>query len=271
MLSEKSGPLGPEELAGYQRDGFVVRHSVLSQQECATWVAQVARAQGTALASIDLGAHEGEPVVGYTLDDNRFFDLAHITVQLEHDDLSGAVRVIEPIQDLIPAFNALIDDARLTAPMQQLVRDTSLSLWTAKLNVKSARSGSGFAWHQDAPYWTHDSDHVARLPNVMVLFEEATLENGCLRIIRGSHDRGLLPGCEDGRQLQGFYTHLQAFSNADEVALAAPAGSLIFFDPFCVHGSGPNLTDRGRSAVILTYQPGGYPTLKSRVLRPVVS
>ena len=30
---------------------------------------------------------------------------------------------------------------------------------TAKLNFKHPRVGSGFGWHQDAPYWFHDSDH----------------------------------------------------------------------------------------------------------------
>ena len=88
--------------------------------------------------------------------------------------------------------------------MKQLVPSERLGLWTAKLNFKHPRVGSGFGWHQDAPYWIHDSDHVEKLPNVMVMFDDAARSNGCLRVIDGSHRAGCLPGCDDGRQLAGF-------------------------------------------------------------------
>jgi ectoine hydroxylase-related dioxygenase (phytanoyl-CoA dioxygenase family) len=53
------------------------------------------------------------------------------------------------------------------------------------------------------------------------------------------------------------------------VALEVPAGSLVFFDPHIVHGSGPNTSEAPRRALILTYQPAGHPTLKSRQIRNI--
>jgi ectoine hydroxylase-related dioxygenase (phytanoyl-CoA dioxygenase family) len=96
------------------------------------------------------------------------------------------LRVVEPVNDLEPLFEQLLDEPRLCQPMKQLVPAEQLALWTAKLNFKHSQVGSGFGWHQDAPYWVHDSNHVEKLPNVMVLFDDASAENGCFRVIEGS-------------------------------------------------------------------------------------
>lgn len=205
----------------------------------------------------------------YHLDGAKFLDHEHITVQFEHAEATDQVRVIEPIHDLVPAFDTLVDDARLVQPMLGLVGHQHLALWTAKLNLKPAGCGSGFGWHQDSPYWIHDCGHVDRLPNVMVTLDPCTTDNGALQVIPGSHARGRLPGCTDARQLAGFYTDPTAFDVSAAETLAVPAGSCIFFSPHLVHGSGPNLSDQQRRAVIFTYQPGGFPALKSGQLRAV--
>ena len=74
--------------------------------------------------------------------------------------------------------------------------------------------------------------------NVMVLFDDANADNGCFRVIDESRKAGSFPGCEDGRQLQGFYTHPDCVDETAQVLIEASAGSAIFFDPHIVHGSG---------------------------------
>ncbi len=103
----------------------------------------------------------------------------------------------------------------------------------------------------------------------MLTFDDATLDNGCFQVIRGSHKLGCLPGTDNGTQLGGFFTDPGCFSEADAVPMVVPAGSLIFFSAHSVHGSGVNQSDRARRAIILTYQPGGHVALKSKQLRPV--
>ena len=95
----------------------------------------------------------------------------------------------------------------------------------------------------------------------MLNFDDST-DNGCLHLIRGTHKLGMLPGCNDGRQLAGFYTDPKYFDESDQVAVEVPAGSLVFFDPLIVHGSPANTSSRPRRGIILTYQPAHRPTLK---------
>jgi hypothetical protein len=257
-----------DELGNYKSHGYLVRRGVFTKTECEQLRLASDAVETQALKLADDGGHT-ITATNYCLDGNRFVDIEHITIQFEHDYDAGRLRVVEPVNDLSPKLDALIDDPRLWEPMRQLVDSAALSLWTAKLNLKHPMIGSGFGWHQDAPYWIHDSSHVHRLPNVMVFFDDATENNGCLRLVPGSHLHGYLPGCEDDRQLAGFYTNPSAVQLSAQVPIVAPAGSVVFFDPFIVHGSGPNLSQYPRRAMIVTYQPGGYPALKSGLVRPV--
>jgi ectoine hydroxylase-related dioxygenase (phytanoyl-CoA dioxygenase family) len=172
--------------------------------------------------------------------------------------------VVEPFHHLDPVFERLIADPRLVEPMCGLVGAERVALWTDKLNFKRPQQGSGFRWHQDSPYWAHASRHLDRLPNVMLALDAADEENGCLRVVRGSHRRGLLPGRQGDGVLGPLFTDPQAFDAREEVAAAMPAGSLLFFSPHTVHGSEPNRSDRARRACVLTYQPPGFDMFKRR-------
>jgi ectoine hydroxylase-related dioxygenase (phytanoyl-CoA dioxygenase family) len=81
-------------------------------------------------------------------------------------------------------------------------------------------------------------------------------------VIRGSHRRGLLPGCEGEGRLGPLFTDPRAFDLADQVPAEAPAGSLVFFSPHTVHGSEPNGSDSQRRALVITYQPAGHAMFK---------
>lgn len=258
MHSER---LTPPERRRYAQDGYLVRTSRFSERETAALRRAARESVRRAQAALPGGR-------GYVLDGNGFFDIDACTVQLEHGVGEGVLRVIETVHQFHPRWEALIDDPRLTEPVRDILGTETISLWTNKLNVKSAQ-GSGFAWHQDSPYWMHDAPEVDRLPNVFVALYDCTIANGCLSVIAGSHTAGMLPGCSDGRQLAGFYTDPAAFDPAREVCLEVPRGSLIFFDPHLVHGSGPNGSRRNRTAIILTYQPGERPMLKSGTVRRV--
>jgi ectoine hydroxylase-related dioxygenase (phytanoyl-CoA dioxygenase family) len=252
--------LTAEEARRYAEDGFFARERVFDAAEVR---ALGAAAEQTAAAAARASA-AGRP---YVLDGNRFVDIDGVTVQFEHHPGSDTVRVIEPAHPFHAIWEALIDDARLVVPMRGLIGCARVALWTDKLNLKRPREGSGFRWHQDSPYWIHDCRHVDRLPNAYLALDDATVGNGCLRIVRGSHTRGCLPGTADGSQLGGFFTDPGSFDEALQVPLEVPAGSIVFFSPHVVHGSSPNQSGEPRRAWIVTYQPADQPTLKSGQVR----
>ncbi|XOV85140.1 MAG: phytanoyl-CoA dioxygenase family protein [bacterium] len=252
-------------LRNYRRDGFLVRRNMFTTSQ----VSQLREAVERACANASQQASRGQE---YFLDGKRFVDVDSCTLQYEPDDLTAErhtnLRVIEPVNEFDNDLDLLADDPRLTTPIRCILGVQVLSLWTAKLNLKPP-GGAGFGWHQDSPYWMHDSNQVDRLPNVMLALDDQSIGNGCFEIIRGSHRGGMLPGTNDGTALGGFYTDPAAFAAKDAVTFEIPAGSLIFFDPHCVHGSDRNNSSKARRALIYTYQPGLQRTLKTGTLRPI--
>lgn len=249
-----------DEAAGYRLDGFLIRTHVFSSCEVAELRDAVERVAVLAAKLSETGRT-------YRLDGNRFVDVDELTIQFEHSPTSETIRVIEPVRQLDARLDALVDNPRIVQPMRGLVGCDDVALWTDKLNLKRPHEGSGFRWHQDSPYWIHDSNHVDQLPNVLVALDDATEANGCFRVVRGSHTRGCLPGIADGSQLEGFFTHPACFDEAQQVPMVVPAGSLVFFSPHAVHGSFPNASDQPRRALVMTYQPAGFPMLKSGITR----
>ena len=254
--------LSEEELFTYRQHGYLIRESVFSVSELVVLTASVERA-------VALAHDQSANGQAYQLDGKRFVDIGNTTVQFEYGNEYETIRVIEPAHHLDAFLEALVEDVRIVEPIKSIIGVDQVSVWTNKLNLKREGKGSGFGWHQDSPYWVHDSDHVNLLPNVYLAFDDASEENGCLRVIDKSHLRGCLPGTSDGSQLGGFFTDPTCFDEKDQVLMEAPAGSLVFFDPHSIHGSEPNLSGNPRRAMVMTYQPANFPMLKTGEVRNV--
>jgi hypothetical protein len=257
--------LSTAERRAWHEDGFFVRTARFSEPELEALRDAAERAAARAEAAASRGGEE------YAIDGNRYCEAGGATLQFEHSPGSRTLRVIEPFHHLDPRLDALIDDPRLVAPVRELLGIERVALFTDKLNLKRPREGSRFRWHQDSPYWAHFCDHLDLLPNVLLALDAADERNGCFRVIRGSHCRGLLPGLDEG-VLGPLFTDPRYFDETDQVPAVVPAGSLVFFSPHSVHGSEPNLSDARRRALVVTYQPGGRRMFKvdaKRDCRPV--
>jgi hypothetical protein len=256
--------LAPAERAAWREQGFFFRTAAFDAGELA--VLGHAAESVVRAAEEAVGAGERWAVDGNTYVDVRIEGRA-ATVQLEHAPGSHTVRVIEPFHALQPAFERLVDDPRIVEPIRELVGAPRVALFTDKLNLKRPREGSRFQWHQDSPYWAHFCRHLDQLPNVLLTLDAADEQNGCFRLIPGSHRRGMLPGREGEGVLGPLFTRPDQFDERRAVAAAVPAGSLVFFSPHSVHGSQPNRSDRPRRALVLTYQPAGLRLFKEDRVR----
>jgi ectoine hydroxylase len=264
VLSGPNGRSGlgltPEEARQYEEQGFFCRAAVFPPADLERLRAAAERV--AARAAREVSSREPTSEGEYTIDGNRYVEAARSTVQFEHRAGSETIRVIEPFHHLDPVFDELVADPRLVTPLCGVLGADRIALWTDKLNLKRPREGSGFRWHQDSPYWSHVCGHCDRLPNVMITLDDADRENGCFRLIPGSHRRGFLPGLEDGSRLGPLFTDPAAFDASDPWLAEVPAGSLIVFDAHIVHGSEPNLSERPRRAMVLTYQPADHAMFK---------
>ncbi len=259
--------LTPEERERYAKDGFFAREGVFTAEELEVMRAAAERVVARAERAADekaaaISRAEAASADDYRIDGNRYVEAADATVQFEHREGSRTIRVIEPFVHLDPVFDAMVGDPRLVVPLCDLLEADRVALWTDKINLKRPREGSGFRWHQDSPYWSHVCGHCDQLPNVMITLDDADRDNGCFRIVPGSHRDGFLPGLDDGTALGPLFTDPEHFDAESQWLAEVPAGSLVFFSAHTVHGSEPNRSDRARRAIVLTYQPGDHAMFK---------
>jgi len=253
--------LTSEERRAWEEDGFFIRRAAFGPAELDELREAAERVGDEAGRAATRGGES------YRIDGNRYHEAETATIQFEHANDSNTIRVVEPFHHLDARFERLIDDPRLVIPMRELIGADRIALFTDKLNLKRPREGSRFRWHQDSPYWNHFCSHVDRLPNAMLALDDATETNGCLRVVRGSHTKGSLPGLQGSNTLDPLFTDPRCFDASCQVPAVVPAGSLIFFSPHTVHGSEPNVSDQDRRALVLTYQPGGHRMFKVDALR----
>lgn len=246
--------LDPRERAELDARGYVVRHGVFDADELGA-IASACEALVTRLEAER--RHTKHRLGSYMFELQRRLDTI-IKWEPEHPEL---VQGIEPFAHLSEELCRWGLDARLLDPCKGIVGDDELALFTEKLNVKRARKGGKIILHQDFPYWSDLTPIASRVATAMLFLDDATVENGCLEVVPGSHREGVQPRLT----VDGFGA-LEMDPNRYDASrllpLEVPAGTVAFFGPFLVHRSLFNRTSHDRRALLYSYQPAGHPHLR---------
>ena len=152
--------------------------------------------------------------------------------------------------------------------MMARVMGPDVILWGSGVFHKRAVTGKATPWHRD-------SEHTPMKPpagtSAWISVFERTVENGCLRFLRGSHlaRRSGKQDVVDSPELF-LYTRLVADevdeSTARDVELEP--GQLVLFDLFTAHGAAPNTSGRVRAGYTLRFMPStGHYDHDAAVLR----
>lgn len=223
--------LPEQRKAFWQENGYLVLDGVLSAAE----VECLRRSADT------LEAH----AAGLTESTDRF--------KLKVFDSGGGRRVqsIAEPHELGAEWMTLARHPRLLDRVEELL-GPNIQLYYSMLMMKPPREGFAAPWHQDFAFFVHDR---ADLLACMVALDDATLDNGCLRVVPGSHKRGLLNHFRDGRFTGVFEGDTAAFDEPDgHVALPVQAGGALFWHVMTLHSSHPNRSDRPRRGIVFEYK-----------------
>jgi hypothetical protein len=173
--------------AAFGESGYLVHESLLDESECAELRAVAERVSILVTARAERA--EAGPVAELA-DGHRIQFSSRAAIQWEWAEGSREIRLIEPCDHLDERFDALFADERLLGPVRAELGG-ELGPFTSKLNFKRAREGSEFPWHQDYPYWYVAAGTQAQdVVTAIVFLDDATIDNGALRVIPGSHRNG---------------------------------------------------------------------------------
>lgn len=152
---------------------------------------------------------------------------------------------------LRPGFHDLLWNPAFTVPASQLL-DGPVRFWHDQLFCKPAQHGGVVAWHQDYSYWTRTKP-MAHL-TCWIGLDDATVDNGCLQYVPGSHNWNLLPItglAGDMEAIKSVLNEEQWTQFQSPVAIELKRGECAFHHPLMVHGSYENTTDQPRRATVI--------------------
>lgn len=151
---------------------------------------------------------------------------------------------------------------RLLDCMQQLLGPNIL-LKSTRLFYKHGLSESYVGWHQDG---ITERLEDAGVPAVWLGLTEATAENGCLRVVPGSHRLGLVPHSDrpDPNNLTSYGSTAVARIDAPWDIVMRP-GEMSLHHPLILHASNPNRSPEPRIGFSATYSGTALPNSQTAV------
>jgi phytanoyl-CoA hydroxylase len=237
------------EQSHFLEQGFLLRENVFSAEE----VSDIGM-ECEALVDRLIRHRKGERITfgSYTFD----ADLANDTV-IKWEGDSEIVHGIEPFAHLSPKLEKWALDPRFIDPMKDMIGSENPALFTEKLNLKRPKHGGPNPMHQDHPYWVSVAEVASDVYTAMLFLDDASVENGCLQVVPGSHTQGEWIKRSDGDRFAGNEIDVSKYPEVTPQPVEVRAGAVIFFGALLVHQSAPNISDQQRRAILYSYQPPG--------------
>ncbi|MFP3990464.1 ectoine hydroxylase [Streptomyces sp. E11-3] len=234
-----TGPIAADELAGFERDGFLAIEQLIAPDEVEVYHAELERLMNDPAMRAD----------------------ERSIVEPQSQD----IRTLFEVHKISELFAKLAADPRVVGRARQIL-GSDVYVHQSRINVKPGFGATGFYWHSDFETW-HAEDG---LPNMRTVSVSIALTrnydtNGGLMIMPGSHRTFL--GCAGATPKDNYKKSLQmqdAGTPSDEALtklaseygirlFTGEAGSATWFDCNAMHGSGDNITPYPRSNFFLVF------------------
>ncbi|WP_263250615.1 ectoine hydroxylase [Saccharopolyspora rosea] len=234
-----SGPATAEELAAHDAKGFHTVEGLLSPAEVQTFWRELERLS----------------------EDPRVRADERTVVEKKSNEVRSQFEV-HKTSELIAE---LVRDPRVLDRARQIL-GSDVYVHQSRINYMPGYRGSGFYWHSDFETWhAEDGMPAMRAVSISIALTDNYPFNGGLMIMPGAHKtfvscvgetpednyKSSLKEQEVGVPSEDDITKL-AYEHGIE-QFTGPAGSALWFDSNCMHGSGNNITPFPRSNIFIVF------------------
>ncbi len=223
--------LNSEQIAAYRENGFVVLHDFLTPEELEDW----RRCMDEAVQQReDRKLADGRMRAADSYYDNVF--IQRINLWNDHEGMKR-----------------LMFDPRLGKLAAELAGVDGIRIWHDQALIKQPW-GNPTGWHLDNPYWSFSSRDAI---SIWVALDDATLENGCLYFLPGTHKSATWDNAPIGQNIGDLFRTYTDWASLPSVAAPMKAGDCSFHNGLLAHGAGANMTPGWRRAMTCAYMPDG--------------
>jgi ectoine hydroxylase-related dioxygenase (phytanoyl-CoA dioxygenase family) len=269
--------LATEELDRFREDGYLIVEDVLTGEDLDAIEAEYRKIVDRVSADLALQG-KLRPLTGTTFSEcyieamqqlDDMYDLyQHLDISLplledlDHSHTMNAgpevfrlltnPRLLDIVESVIgpEIYSNPVQHTRIKPPVRHLP-DTALDA-----NIAAT------LWHQDSAVIDTEADGTDML-TIWLAVTDATLENGCLIVERGSHREEMTLHCPGKVFPAEIYIPESIIDDGRVMPMEVPAGGAILLNKLTEHGSLDNHSDDIRWSFDLRYQPIGQPTGRS--------
>lgn len=219
--------LTPEQVAAYQRDGYLIVRNFLSAEE-ADKLYKIATGDDTMKKhAFDLNDQTGKKT----------------RLSLWYTPGNDTYGLLTKSKRMVDSVNQLLDG------------DAPVCHFHSKLMQKEPKVGGAWEWHQDYGYWYKNEFLLPeQMMSVMIAITEANKANGCLQVIKGTHKMGRIEHGFAGEQVGASQHYVDlALKTMEHIYVELEPGDALFFHSNLLHRSEANLSDKARWSLISCY------------------
>jgi phytanoyl-CoA hydroxylase len=137
----------------------------------------------------------------------------------------------------------------------------NIALFASHYFAKPPHEGLPVLWHQDGSYWPLDPCEVVTL---WLAVDDSTPENGCLRVIPGTHTLAFQEHVKDTSVENVLSSGIAGLDESSAVDVILKAGDVSVHHPNLIHGSEANTSDTRRCGLTIRYIP-----TRTRITKPI--
>lgn len=170
----------------------------------------------------------------------------------EADDLDvrlDGVRRLMRFVGVDERIDAVAEDPDVLTAVRRVLGADEVRMIQDMALLKPPGGGREKPWHQDKAFF--NLDLAVPVVGVWIALDEATVDNGCMHVARGSHRDGPMPHFSR-RDWQLCDTDVR---RDDDVVVPLPPGGMLIFDGYLHHGTPANRTSTRRRALQFHYAP----------------
>jgi ectoine hydroxylase-related dioxygenase (phytanoyl-CoA dioxygenase family) len=176
---------------------------------------------------------------------------AHWTFELDANGIERPEHILHKIQGVCVAVPEILELAREPVIVDKVesLLGPDIDLFGTKFFPLLPGGGTSTHWHQDNFYFDTWADDIVTCG---IYLEDTDRENGCLKVIPGSHK----DGPQTHHRNPGTYGSWVEVDESRAVHLEIPGGTVLLFSANLLHGANPNRSNRSRYSTAWHYIPG---------------
>lgn len=129
----------------------------------------------------------------------------------------------------------------------------NIGLWSSHFICKDPYTGRATPWHEDSAYWKGRLDRFDKIVTVWLAIDRSWEENGCMRVIPGTHHNGFSEYENVDGKANTFGTQIKGVDESKAVYFGLEPGECSVHDSRIIHGARPNTSPYRRCGYTMRY------------------